>query len=249
MMNWSFHFHLSLIHLSWGRHQMETFSALLAFCAGNSPIPGEFPAQRPVTRSFDVFFDLCLNKRLSKQYRHRWFETPSCSLWRHGNAFIYYCRMAVGVIIVPCSKDPVAWFECSLIWMDILTEYTSDQNIQARNCQVNRDNCSHSLDCIILYDEKCRPVPHQHSEMVENPNRFIECYFIMMVVSIISVFSWPFYSFWTTFQAFSSPGSATTHLNVTFGFFYVIFWVSTRIFYRGFQALQLIVLVVIGAVD
>ena len=46
---------------------MKTFSALLAICAGNSPIAGEFPAQRPVTRSFDVFFDLRLNKRLSKQ--------------------------------------------------------------------------------------------------------------------------------------------------------------------------------------
>ena len=40
---------------------METFSALLAICAGNSPVPGEYPAQRPVTRSFDVFFDLRLN--------------------------------------------------------------------------------------------------------------------------------------------------------------------------------------------
>ena len=39
---------------TWWRHQMETFSALLAFCAGNSPVTGEFPAQRPVTRSFDV---------------------------------------------------------------------------------------------------------------------------------------------------------------------------------------------------
>ena len=36
---------------------METFSVLLAICAGNSPVPCEFPAQRPVTRSFDVFFD------------------------------------------------------------------------------------------------------------------------------------------------------------------------------------------------
>ena len=44
----------------WWRHQMETFSALLALCAGNSPVTGEFPSQRPVTRSFDVFFDLCL---------------------------------------------------------------------------------------------------------------------------------------------------------------------------------------------
>ena len=47
-------------------HQMETFSALLALCAGNSQVTGEFPTQKPVTWSFDVFFDLCLNKRLSK---------------------------------------------------------------------------------------------------------------------------------------------------------------------------------------
>ena len=57
---------------------MKTFSALLAICAGNSPVLGEFPAQRPVTRSFDVFFDLRVNKRLSKQSRGWWFETLSC---------------------------------------------------------------------------------------------------------------------------------------------------------------------------
>ena len=45
---------------------METFSALPALCAGNSPVAGEFPAQRPVTRSFGVLFDLCLDKWLSK---------------------------------------------------------------------------------------------------------------------------------------------------------------------------------------
>ena len=50
--------------------------------------PGEFPAQRPVTRSFDVFFDLRLNKRLSKQSWGWWFETPSCPLWRHSNVKI-----------------------------------------------------------------------------------------------------------------------------------------------------------------
>ena len=64
---------------------METFSALLALCAGNSPASGEFPAQRPVTRSFDVFFDLRLNKRLSKQSWGWWFQTQSRSLWRHCN--------------------------------------------------------------------------------------------------------------------------------------------------------------------
>ena len=70
----------------WWRHQMETFSALLAICAGNSLVPGDFPAQRPVTRSFDVFFDLRLNKRLSEQSWGWWFETPLRPLWRHCNA-------------------------------------------------------------------------------------------------------------------------------------------------------------------
>ena len=72
----------------WWRHQMETFSVTLALCQGNSPITREFPSQRSVTRSFDVFFDLHLNKRLSKQLRRRWFETPSHSLWRHRNGYI-----------------------------------------------------------------------------------------------------------------------------------------------------------------
>ena len=71
--------------LSWWRHQMETFSVLLGICAGNSPVTGEFIAQRPVTRSFDVFFDLRLDKRLCKQSWGWWFETPLRPLWRHCN--------------------------------------------------------------------------------------------------------------------------------------------------------------------
>ena len=62
------------------RHQMETFSALLALCAGNSLVTGEIPAQRPVTLSFDFFFDQHLNKRLSKQSWDWWLETQSRSL-------------------------------------------------------------------------------------------------------------------------------------------------------------------------
>ena len=69
----------------WWRHQMETFSALLAICVGNSPVTGKFPSQRPVTQSFDVFFDLHLNKWLCKPSRRRLFETPSRSLWHHCN--------------------------------------------------------------------------------------------------------------------------------------------------------------------
>ena len=68
-------------YMAWWRHQMEAFSVLLALCVGNSPVT----AQRPVMRSFDVFFDLCLNKRLSKQLWGWWFEKPPCSLWHHCN--------------------------------------------------------------------------------------------------------------------------------------------------------------------
>ena len=57
---------------------------------GNSPLTGEFTSQRPVTRSFNVFFDLHLNKLLSKPLRWRWFETPSRSLWRHHNDPLVY---------------------------------------------------------------------------------------------------------------------------------------------------------------
>ena len=70
--------------------RMMTSSNGNIFCVpahlyGNSPATGEFPAQRPVTRSFDVFFDLRLNKRLSKQWCGWWFETPSRPSWPHRN--------------------------------------------------------------------------------------------------------------------------------------------------------------------
>ena len=79
------HVHNAQGQCIWWRHQMETFPALLAICEGNSPVTGEFPSQRPVTWSFDVFFDLRLNKRVSKRSWDWWFETPSCILWRHCN--------------------------------------------------------------------------------------------------------------------------------------------------------------------
>ena len=75
--------------ITWWRNQMETFSALLAICAGNSPVPGDFPTQRPVTRSFDVYFDMRPNKRLSKQSWGWWFETLSHPFWRHRNAILW----------------------------------------------------------------------------------------------------------------------------------------------------------------
>ena len=89
------------------RHQVETFSALLAICAGNSPVPSEFPAQRPVTRSFDVIFDMCPKKRLSKQWWGWWFETPPCPLWRHCNDKATMCLFHLALFHIYTSVNRV----------------------------------------------------------------------------------------------------------------------------------------------
>ena len=98
------------------RHQMETFSALLALCAGNSPVTGEFPWQRPVTRSYDVFFDLRLNKQLSKQWWGWWFETPSSSLWRHCNGSWVWEGSWRSVLSYPICFIMVTWTHVPHHW-------------------------------------------------------------------------------------------------------------------------------------
>ena len=68
----------------------------------------ELPSQRPLMRNFDVFFDLCLNKRLCKQSGCRWSETPPCSLWRICNdtgktgIFKYECRIKILLYYAIC---------------------------------------------------------------------------------------------------------------------------------------------------
>ena len=89
--------------ITWWRHQMETFSALLALCGGNSLVTGEFPSQKPMTWSFGVFFDLRLNKRLGKPQRRRWFETPSRSLWRHQIIHTIFWLMKCQFCHHPCG--------------------------------------------------------------------------------------------------------------------------------------------------
>ena len=73
------------MELNTRRHRMETFSALQALSAGNSPVIGGFPSQRPVTRSFDVFFNLRLNTRLNKTSWGWWLEAPVRLLCHHCN--------------------------------------------------------------------------------------------------------------------------------------------------------------------
>ena len=128
------------ISFAWWRHQMETSSALLAISAGNSPVPGEIPAQRPVTRSFDIFFDLCLKKRLSKQSWGWWFETLWCSLWRQCNKTdILYCSDSQVTLIYEVNLTTIASDNglsavqrqaiLKIIWLTLKFQWNIIQNV------------------------------------------------------------------------------------------------------------------------
>ena len=108
---------LYVLIIPWWRHQMEIFSALLAICAGNSPVPGEFPAQRTLARGFYVFFDLRPNKWLSKQSWGWWFEMPSRPFWRHCNdALLGGAEMTAYFVRLLCYQ---------VIWLCVLKENCS----------------------------------------------------------------------------------------------------------------------------
>ena len=78
--------------------------------------PGEFPTQRPVTRSFGVFFDLPLNKRLSKQPWGWWFETPSWSSWRQCNVNLSTQKSMSSTHWAPLTSAPVIVRRAGLLW-------------------------------------------------------------------------------------------------------------------------------------
>ena len=87
---------------------------------GEPSVTSGFPSQKPVTRTFDAFFDLRMNKRLSKQPRCQWFETPSRSLWRYCNMVFHTGMTSQGLPYIPrvhlsegsFVRSPLRWL-CS----------------------------------------------------------------------------------------------------------------------------------------
>ena len=109
---------------AWLRNQMETFSALLALWAGITPVTDDIPARRPITPNFDVFFDLHLNKRLSKQWWGWWFKTQSHPLWRHCNGWVKYNpKGRVHLKHYKCQQGDRHQFKCLNILATTIYQY------------------------------------------------------------------------------------------------------------------------------
>ena len=114
-----------------GHGLMMTSSNENIFCitghlCGEFTDPGEFPTQRPVTWIFDVLFDLCLNKWLSKQPWGWWFETPSWSLWRQCNVFDKMWEAAGCVISTcRCMLCVNSQSEIVTVYIGLIIEHTS----------------------------------------------------------------------------------------------------------------------------
>ena len=139
---------------------MKTFSALLAVCAGNSLLISEFPSKRPVTRSFDVFFDLRLNKWLSKQSRRWWLEMPSCSLWRHCNdGLVQDCSISIANaldILQSRTKPSICW----------LLPYQMHHLLQNRFLPPHQHALFPLLKTPGSYTQSCHKNPHAQTAVV-----------------------------------------------------------------------------------
>ena len=115
----------NIVHVgnSWWRHHMEAFSALLAICAGNSPVPGEFPVQKASdSELWCFFFYLRLNTRLRKQSWGCWFETLSRPLWGHCNAPVIIWLDPYDInwlLTAPVEMHWLSYFMIILSWLHL----------------------------------------------------------------------------------------------------------------------------------
>ena len=158
---------------------METFSALLAICAGNSPVIGEFPAQRPVTRSFDVFFDHCPNKWLSKQSWGWWFEIPSRPLWRHCNGQKVQCRIprySMRLFTYSAARDDKVVTMTTFVFRCLYYISSPINSFNAMECKINGspNTTMNILQLCHLF--------HYHQQKYSMPMHWdIECNFIISI--------------------------------------------------------------------
>ena len=95
---------------TWWCHQMETFLSLLGLCAGNSPVTGEFPAQRPVMQSFDVFFWHISKEAIMLNLMHwSYIHSSRCYVWRPCHKFRDVLMELSGVVSKGSVHGQMSW--------------------------------------------------------------------------------------------------------------------------------------------
>ena len=150
------------------------------------PLCGEFTGSRWIPRTkasdaelFDVFFNLCLNKRLSKQLPGWWFETPLWSLWRQCNGCSHkaprcYFHNVVCLELWKVQYTNIVLFgitnifgKYSWVVVDVLPSYHMHQPWQKGHTNSNimmailfSFRRTHPLWIISLQSENCQPCPH-----------------------------------------------------------------------------------------
>ena len=162
---------------------METFSALLTICAGNSLVPGEFLVQRPVTRSFDVFFYLGPNKRLSKQWWGWWFETSSSPLWHHCNVLVRFTPAGLIPGLCPANERP-CYFVTTLQQCHMSVSHHKSPAIELFAQLVQANNRENQIPTLLTLCEK-NPLWIHHNFPHKGPViwKAFPCNYIMQTLS------------------------------------------------------------------
>ena len=179
---------------TWWRHQAETFSALLALCAGNSPVTGEFPSQRPVARSFDVCSSICpwingwVNNREAGDLRshsgHYDVSVMITSGWiwlRWGNSLLMANTRST------VTQNDIHLSAVNTTDKVIVGEFIFLAHLDARNCQYARTHAHTQINVDWVYSSsstRCTKLPahslskHTHtlSQNIVNMPKFMHIY-------------------------------------------------------------------------
>ena len=170
----------------------------MALCTGNSPVTGEFPAQRPVTRSFDVFIDLRLNKRLSKQSWGWWFGDLRRAYYGIivMRTYINYksmakCKTAISPVL---TRDTAALL--STIEIILVHWFRQNMTIISQTTFSNSFPCMEfyfDLDFVEMCLQGCDTTEYTYSISQEICTRF--CCALLCYVIVHNEFKWSIYPY------------------------------------------------------
>ena len=115
--------------IPWWRHQMETFSAILALCEGNPLVIGGFPSQKTTTRRFDVSavcawtYSSLNNRNAGDLRRHRARYDVFVMHWN-----IWYRKTPQAIEITPLHD------KISILFFNLMISYSARLRRDQSSC-------------------------------------------------------------------------------------------------------------------